>query len=211
MLKGQLNSVYPQIVIKRSETTVPSIKEGDYVSACFFVLNGIEFNLKHPEDFRYDPLRHILEAMKRHNSKIIVQILFEHLRKIPKNKRIVLTQKYGDDLFFRDVGIPVLKCLVRIIAASGDGYKARESCEHIARIFSVFDTDRCRFHPRITSFPILQNSYYVLKNVVKRKFPFLSNNFMISVPELTSMVHSPIGAENSGVEYAQLSLSPSYL
>ena len=211
MLKGQLSSVYPQVIIKRSEMNIPSIKEGDYVSSCSFVLNGVEFNLKHPEDFRYDPLRHILEAMKRHNSKIVVQILFEHLRKIPKNKRIILTQKYGDDLFFREVGIPVLKCLIRIIAASEDGFKARETCEHIARIFSVFDTDRCRFHPNIVSFPIVRNSYSVLNNVTKRRFSILSNSFMISVPELTSMVHLPIGAENSGVEYAQPSLSPSYL
>lgn len=207
MLKGQLSSVYPQVVVKRSKTSVPLFKDGDYVSSCSLVLHGVELNLKCPHDFHYDPLRHILEAMNGHDSKMIVQVLFERLRKIPKDKRILLAQKYGEDLFFRDTKIPILKCLVRIVAVSEDGYQARESCEHVARTFSVFDTDRCQLFPKIVSYPVFRNSLSVLASVNLREFPFFSERFMISIPELASMVHLPVGAESCGVEYSKPSLS----
>jgi hypothetical protein len=207
MLKGQLNSVYPQVVVKRSKTNIPALREGDYVSSCSLVLNGVELNLKCSDDFRYEPLRHVLEAMNGHDSRIVVQVLFEKLWKIPKDKRIALTQKYGDDLFFRGVGVPVLKCLVRIAAVSNNGFKARESCEHIARTFSVFDTDRCRLSPKIVSYPVFRNSVSVLASMNLREFPFFSERFMISIPELASLVHLPVGAENCGVEYTKPSFS----
>jgi len=111
MLKGQLNSVYPQVEMKRSKANIPTLREGDYVSSCSLVLHGVELNLKYSDDFRYEPLRHVLEAMNGHNSRMIVQVLFEKLWKIPKDKRIALTQKYGDDLFFRGVSVPVLNRL----------------------------------------------------------------------------------------------------
>jgi len=207
MLKGQLNSVYPQVVVKKSKSSNPALREGDYVSSCSLVLHGVELNLKCSDDFRYEPLRHVLEAMNGHDSKMIVQILFERLRRIPKGKRIVLEQKYGDDLFFRGVSVPVLKCLVRIAAVSNDGFKARESCEHIARTFSVFDTDRCRLSPKIVSYPVFRNSMGALASMNMREFPFFSERFMISIPELASLVHLPVGAENCGVEYTKPSFS----
>jgi len=207
MLKGQLSSIYPQVVVKRSKTSVPLFKDGDYVSSCSLVLHGVELNLKCSGDFHYDPLRHILEAMNGHDSRIIVQVLFERLRKIPKDKRILLAQKYGEDLFFRDTKIPILKCLIRITAVSEDGYQARESCEHISRTFSVFDSDRCQLVPRIVSYPLIRTSYGTLVNMAKRVFPFFSNRFMVSVPELASMVHLPVGAGSCGVEYSKPSLS----
>jgi hypothetical protein len=207
LLKGQFSSVYPQVVVKRSENSIPSMKEGDYVSSAYIVLKGVEFNLKRPDNFSYDPLRHVLETMNSHDTSMVVQILFEKLRKIPKDKRIVLTQKFGDDLFFRDVGIPVLKCLVRIVTVSEDGFKARESCEHVARTFSVFDSDRCHFFPKVVSFPLIRNSMSILASVTKRVFPLFSNSFMLSVPEMASMVHLPVGAGSCGVEYSKPSLS----
>ncbi len=209
MLRGQLSSVYPQVEIKRTDRTHPVFKEGNYVSACSLVLNGVELNLKCSDGFRYEPFRHILEAMNSHNSKIIVQVLFERLRRIPKDKRIALEQKYGDDLFFRDVGVPVLKCLVRITALSNDGYKARESCEYVARTFSVFDSDRSRLSPKVVSYPVFRNSLSILASMNLREFPLFSEQFMISIPELASMVHLPVGAEGCGVEYSKPSLSPS--
>lgn len=208
MLKAQLRSVYPQVIVKRSRTNIPSIKEGNHISACSFDLHGVELNLKRSGDFNYDPLRHILEAMNGHNSMIIVQFLFKKIKKIPKDKRIVLEQKYGDDLFFRDVRIPVLKCLVRIVTISNDKYKARESCDHIGRTFSVFDSDRCQLHPRVVSHPLIRNSYDILVSVTKRIFPIFSKPFMISVPELASMVHLPVGAESCGIEYSKSFLTP---
>lgn len=207
MLKGQLNSVYPQVVVKKSKANIPALREGDYVSSCSIALNGVELNLKCSGDFRYEPLHHVLEAMNGHDSRIVAQVLFEKLWKIPKNKRIALTQKYGDDLFFRGVGVPVLKCLVRIAAVSNDGFKARESCEHVARTFSVFDMDRCRLSPKIVSFPIFRNSMDVLASMNLREFPFFSERFMISIPELASLVHLPVGAKNCGVEYSKPSFS----
>lgn len=211
MLRGQLSSVYPQVVVRRSKTSIPLFREGDYVSSCSLVLHGVELNLKCSGDFRYDPLRHLLEAMNGHESKIIVQVLFERLRKIPKDKRIVLTQKYGEDLFFRDTKIPILKCLIRITAVSEDGYQARESCEHISRTFSAFDSDRCQLVPKIVSYPVFRNSMGALASMNLREFPFFSERFMISIPELASMVHLPVGAESCGVEYVKPSLAPPHL
>ena len=211
MLRGQLNAVYPRVKIKRAERSIPVFKEGDYVSACSIVLRGVEMNLKSSDGFRYEPLRHILEAMNSHGSRVLVQVLFEKLRRIPKDKRIVLEQKYGDNLFFRDVGIPVLRCLVRVVAASKDGFLARESCEHVARTFSIFDSDRCRLYPKVVSYPLFRNSMIVLASVNLREFPFLSDKFMASIPELASIVHLPVGAKNCGVEYSEPSLAPSKL
>jgi hypothetical protein len=211
MLKGQLNAVYPHIMIKRANRSIPVLKEGEYISAGSLVLRGIELNLKHSDNFRYEPLRHILEAMNSYNSKIIVQILFERLRRISKDKRIILEQKYGDDRFFRDTKVPVLKCLIRIIAASKEGYKARESCEHVARTFSVFDTDKCRLSQKMVSYPFFRNSLSQLVSINLRAFPIFSNKFIASVPELASLVHMPVGAKNCGVEYSESSLAPSNL
>lgn len=207
MLRCQLSSVYPQVAVKRSKASLPPVKEGDYVSACSLVLNGVELNLKCSDVFRYDPLRYLLEAMNGHDSQIIAQVLFERLKRIGKDKRIVLEQRYGDDLFFRDVGIPVLKCLVRVAAISEDGFKARESCEHVARTFSVFDSGRCRLSPKVVSYPVFRSSVDVLAGMNLREFPFFSSSFMASVPELASMVHLPVGAESCGVEYSKPSLS----
>lgn len=209
MLKGQLNSVYPQVEIKRNGRNLPNFKEGEYVSACTLVLSGVELNLKRSDDFRFEPLRHILNAMKSHDSKILVQVLFERLKRIGKEKRIALEQKFGDDLFFRGVGIPVMKCLVRIVAVSRDGFRARESCEHVARTFSVFDSDRCRLTPKMVSYPVFRSSLGILASVNLREFQIFSERFMVSAPELASMVHLPVGAENCGVEYTQPSLSSS--
>ncbi len=207
MIKSQLKSVYPQAVVKMSKISVPKINKREFVSACSIVLYGAELNLKSSEEFRFDPLRHILEAMNKGNSRMLLQILFERIRKIPKSKRIVLAQKYGDTLFFRGIRIPVLKCLIRIFAVSEDGYKARESCENVARGFSVFDSDRCQLIPNIVSYPLLRNSYSALASMARREFPLFSDCFMASVPEIASMVHLPVCAESCGVEYSKPSLS----
>ena len=207
MIKSQLRSVYPQAVVRMSKASIPKIRKGEFVSACSLVLHGAELNLKSSENFRYDPLRHILEAMNKGNARVLVQVLFERIIKIPKEKRIVLAQKYGNTLFFRGIRIPVLKCLVRIFAVSEDGYKARESCENVARAFSVFDSDRCQLIPNLVSYPVLWNSYSALTSMRRREFPLFSDCFMVSVPELASMVHLPIGAESCGVEYSKPSLS----
>jgi len=211
MLKGQLSSVYPNVVVRRSESSLPDLKEGDFVSACSFALHGVELNLKRSSDLKYDPLRHVLEAMNCHDCRMVVQVLFERVDKVPKDKKIILEQRYGDDLFFRESKVPVLRCLIRIAAISKDKFKARESCTHIARTFSVFDTDRARLVPRTVSFPLVKNSCRVLSSITGRIFPFFSNYFLISIQELASMVHLPVGAESSGVIYSKPSIDPTNL
>lgn len=211
MLKAQLNSVYPNVIVKRSKTSIPELKPGEYVSTGTIVLQGLELNLKQPDNYRFDPLRHILEAINIHECKIIVQVLFERLNKIPKDKKIILQQKYGDELFYQDFKIPILRCMIRIATISKEGYKTRESCMHITRTFSIFDSDKANMVPKIVTYPVIRNSYDVFSNIVKRRFPVFSKSFMASVPELTSMVHLPVGAENTGVEYSKPSIAPSNL
>jgi hypothetical protein len=208
MLQSQLLSVYPQSSLKRSKTNLPLITEGEYVSSSSVKLIGSELNLRCPDDFHYDPLRHLIEAMKTNDSKTVVQVIFERVSKIPKGKKVVLTQKYGDDLFFRDIKIPLVRCLVRVCSISNKSYKAFESMEHVARTFSIFDSDRCQLVPDIRYFPLLKNSLKMLSNMNRRKFPTFSKSFLVSVPELASLVHLPTGGI-PGLDYVQPSLSPS--
>ncbi|MCU0849718.1 MAG: hypothetical protein MUC80_00385 [Candidatus Thermoplasmatota archaeon] len=204
MLKSQLRSVYPQCEVYLSKTNLPEIKEGEFVSTCSLVLHGTELNLRCPEDFRYDPLRHVLEAMNAGDTKSFVQVLFERMRRIPKKKMVVLAQKYGEAIE-KGARIPLLRCAILIAGISSDAFRARESVEHVARVFSVFDSERCRFVPR---FNVLVNSpWRMLKSMNARRFSLFSG-FMVSVPELASFVHLPVGAESCGVRYAEPSLSP---
>lgn len=202
MFKSQLRSVYPQCEVRLSKTNLPQMNEGEFVSVCSLVLYGTELNLRCPEDFRYDPLRHVLEAMNTGGAKFFVQILFERMGKIPKKKVVVLAQKYGDAI---ETGahIPLLRCTIRIASFSSDAFRAKESVMHVARTFSVFDSERCRLVPRFNSFvsPLL-----ILRGMNARRFPLFSG-FMASVPELASFVHMPVGAESCGIRYSEPSLS----
>lgn len=204
MLKSQLRSVYPQCEVRLSKANIPPLITGEFVSACSLALYGTELNLRCPEDFRYDPLRHVLEAMNVSHAKFFVQILFERMAKIPKKKMALLAQKYGE-MIETGVRIPLLRCTIRIAAVAGDAYRARESMQHVARVFSVFDSERCRLAPR---FNVLVNSpLRMLRSMNARRFPLFSG-FMASVPELASFVHMPVGAESCGIRYAEPSLSP---
>jgi len=207
MIKSQLLSVYPQVRVERAKNSVVRLVEGEYLYSCSLQLKGSELNLRCPEEFHYDPLRHVLETMNACDSRVMVQILFERLRKIPKNRRVVVAQKYGDSLVFRGGRIPVMRCLIRVVAVSKDGYAAMESCGFVSRVFSVFDSDKCRLAPA-GPFPLIGDSFRTLMSMAGRRFPLFSGWFMISVPELASMVHLPVGAESCGVEYASPSLTP---
>jgi len=39
--------------------------------------------------------------------------------------------------------------------------------------------------------------------MVGRRFPLFSKDFMVSAPELASLVHLPVGAEEHGVDYSK--------
>ena len=207
MIKSQLLSIYPQIKIERAKNGAVRLVEGEYLHSCSLGLRGAELNLRCPDDFHYDPVRHILEAMNACDSRVMVQILFERLRKIPKNRRTVVAQKYGDSRVFRGGRIPVMRCLIRAAAVSKEDYAAMESCGFVSRVFSVFDSDKCRLVPA-GPFPLIGDSFRTLMSMVGRRFPMFSRWFMISVPELASMVHLPVGAESCGVEYVNPSLTP---
>jgi len=203
MLKSQLRSVYPQCEIGLSKTNLPQLVPGEFVSTCSLALYGTELNLRCPEDFRYDPLRHVLEAMNASGAKFFVQILFERMGKIPKKKVVVLAQKYGE-IIETGARIPLLRCTIRVAAFSSDAFRAKESVMHVARTFSVFDSERCRL---VSRFNVLLNPLWMLKSMNARRFPLFSG-FMVSVPELASFVHLPVGAESCGIRYAEHSLSP---
>lgn len=193
LIRGQLSSVYPQCEIKKSSSFMPSISTGDYVSSCTFKQIGQYFSLRNPANFHSDPFRHLLSAMNVHNSKFIIQFLFETKKKIPKEAVITLYQK--------NLSLLVFRCLIRIIAINKNREKAKESCIHLARIFSVFGSENSRLIPK---FPRFHNP---LKSVAKRKFPIFQKAILLSIPELASFVHLPVGARGLGVEYSKPSLS----
>ena len=202
LLNSQLNSVYPQMKIKRDGRSLPELKEGEYVSSCILRLYGPELNLRCAEDFHYEPYNHIIEALNGAD-KVMLQALFEGLRKIPKDRRVFVLQKYGNI-----ERAPLFRCLIRIASFSGDGHKAWESCEHIARTFSVFDSGSSHLMPDMLSFPFVRGSYQFLKSMVGRRFPLFPKGFMASAPELASLVHLPVGAEEHGVDYSKPGLLP---
>jgi len=201
MLKSQIMSVYPQSEIRKDKASMPSLTEGEHVSSCSVALFGSELDLRCPGDYHYDPLRHVLEAVNGTDAKVLVQILFEGVRKIPKGKTVVLAQKYGS--FNSGLKPPVLKCLVRVSCFSSNGSEAWESMKLVSRVFSVFDSNRCRLVPR---HPFFASSLRILKSMNRRAFPFFQNGFLVSVPELACMAHLPCGGIH-GVEYSQPSLS----
>lgn len=205
MLRSQILSVYPQSEISLSKENLPSVKEGDYVSACSLDLIGAKLSLRCPGDFHYDPFRHVTEAMDSHDSRVVVQVLFERLRRVSRQQAAALAHKYGD-LSEREVRVPALRCLIRVAAFSDNMVKARESMEHVARTFSVFDSDKCKLIPDLKFFPIYRTSYWEVTSMNRRDFPMFSDAFMVSVPELTSLAHLPMGWIH-GVRYAQASLS----
>jgi hypothetical protein len=205
MFRSQLRSVYPQCEVRLAKTNLPPFIAGEFVSACSLSLYGTELNLRCPEDFRYDPLRHVLEAMNMGGAKLFVQVLFERVRKIPKKKMVILAQKYGE-MVETGARIPLLRCAIRVASVSSDAYRARECMAHVARVFSVFDSERCRLVPQFNM--LAGGPLRALKSMNARRFPlFPKRSFLLSVPELASLVHLPVGAEGCGVRYAEPSLS----
>ena len=207
MIKSQLLSIYPQAGIERARDSTVKLREGEHVCSCTLQLKGQELNLRCPEEFHYDPLRHVLEAMNTCDSRVMVQILFERLGKIPTRKLTAVAQKYGDGRDFREGRVPVMKCLIRVASVSKNDYAAAESCGFVSRVFSVFDSGKCRLVP-VYPLPFLGGSLRILKSIAERNSPVFSKWFMISFPELASMVHLPVGAESCGVEYTAPSLTP---
>ncbi len=191
----QLNSVYPNLEVEPAIHSVPWFKDGGYISGGILEFKGQPFNLKTLDDFNYDPLVHILEAI---DTGCMIQIMFKPTIKILE----ILDGKSRNPPF--NPKIPIYNCLIRAVAYSPDYEKARKSCMRILNSFSVFNSHVAQLEPKMVSFPVLRNSYRLLRNINKRKMP--TYKFPITSKELTSFVHLPINAEDYGVRYARPSL-----
>ncbi len=201
LMKSQLKSVYPEAKIERANSFIPLLKEMDFVSAGTVELTGWELNLRCPADFHYEPLRHLLQTINHFDGKVVFQILFERMGKIPKKKIPAVAHKYK--VFGR---APVVKCSIRYAVISPNMEKSREACQQIGHTLSIFDSETSWLVPKIVTYPIMTNSYCLLKRISERRFALFKKQFMISVSELSSMVHLPVGAGDCGVKYSKPSL-----
>lgn len=188
----QLNTVYPNLEVGQAMHSIPWFKDGDYISGGLLEFRGQPFNLKKLEDFNYEPLLHILEAI---NSGCMIQVLFK------PTVRVLEIQSSLSKVPLFNPRLPVFSCSIRAIAYSPDYEKARKSCERILNSFSVFNTFVAQLEPKMISFPILRNSYGLLRKINKRKMPF--SKFLVTSKELAAFVHLPIGAEDHGIRYAR--------
>lgn len=189
----QLNSVYPNLEVEQALYSIPEFKEGDYISGGVLNFKGQPFYLKKLDDFNYDPIVHILEAI---DSGCIIQFLFKPTRKILE----IDNGKSKHPLF--NPRLPLFNCSIRAIAYSQEYEKARKSCERILNSFSVFNSHMAQLEPKSISFPVFRDSYGLLKSISKRRLPIFSK-FIVTSKELTSFVHLPINAEDHGVRYAR--------
>lgn len=182
----QLNSVYPSLEVKQALYSIPEFKEGDYISGGILEFTGQPFYLKTLDNFNYDPIVHILDAI---DSSCIIQILFKPISKILE--------------IHNDVSkLPLFDCSIRVIAFSQEYEKARNSCYRILNSFSAFNSHVAQLEPKMISFPLVRNSYDLLKIISERRFPLFSK-FTVTSKELASFVHLPINAEEHGVRYAR--------
>jgi hypothetical protein len=171
----QLNTVYPSSKMEFARYSTPELD--GYLSGGCLVLKGQEFGLKTLDDFDYDPLVHIIEAI---DTDCIIQILF-------KPARYVVETVQGK--------FPVFKCRIAVIACSDDWIRARKACERVLNGFSVFSTHVSQLEPKTISFPVFRNSYSLLKGVMKRKFSIFPRSFLVTSRELASFGHFPFTEE----------------
>ena len=106
----------------------------------------------------------------------------------------------------RKLSSPCFKVLVRFVAFSNDFKEARRSVEILANAFRSFNGRYAWFRPRIISFPILRNSYSILKDIIKRKFPFIDfQTFLLSNEELAVLSIS-LGSQLRGYMFDHVGL-----
>ncbi len=168
----QLNTVYPSSKMEFARFSLPNFN--GFISGGYLVLKGQEFGLKTLDSFEYDPLIHVIEAT---DVDCLIQILFKSTRYVVET----VQEKF-----------PVFKCRIAVITCSNDWIKARKSCERILNSFSVFNTHVSQLEPKIISFPVLRNSFSLLKGMIKRKISLLTKSFLVSSKELAAFGHYPI-------------------
>lgn len=154
------------------------ITAGDYVCCSWICLKDLINEL---EFFTYDPLSHVIEAM---DESSILQVIFQAYK--------------------QEVNLPYFKALVRLAVISSNPFRSRQVIESISNSFSAISQF---FKPKLISFPILVNSFLILKLIAKRKFPrFYSleklKTFVLPLPQLSTLVHLPVGIESPKVSYS---------
>jgi hypothetical protein len=169
-LVSQLNTVYPGLEVEATRFSMPELDR--YICGGSLSLKGQPFHLKTLEDFDYDPLIHVIEAI---DLKCIIQVVFKPYRKILE------IHNNGSEH-------PIFACAIRVITSSNDYKKARKSCEKILNSFTIFNSTITQLEPKIISFPLLRDSHRLLKQVAKRKLPWFSKILMTS-KELAGVVH----------------------
>jgi DNA helicase HerA-like ATPase/DNA-binding MarR family transcriptional regulator len=203
-IKAQLSALYPNIFFKDAESTFIPLKAGSYVCASYLSLDYYYCKIKSIQDFDYDPLTHILESL---SIDAMLQVAFK-AKKISTSFLERLKAKldpgapYTHEIL-RKFCLPCFKVIVRLAAFSESLEDARRGVETLANAFSSFNGSYARFKPRIVSFPILKNSYSILKDIVKRKFPFIDFNksFILSSEELATLFHLPIKIKDERINY----------
>jgi DNA-binding MarR family transcriptional regulator len=204
-IKAQLNALYPNAYFKDAESTFIPLKSGSYVCAACLGLEYYYCEIKRIQDFDYDPLSHIIESL---NIDAMLQVAFK-AKKVSNGFLKKLEAKLKPEApytreILRKFSLPCFKVLIRLVAFSHDFKEARRSVEAIANSFSSFNGSYAKFKPKIVGFPILRNSYSILKDMVKRKFPFIDFNqsFILSNEELAVLFHLPIDIKDERINYA---------
>lgn len=203
-IKAQLSVLHQNAFFKDAESTLIPLKTGSYACSATLSLNYCYCEINCIGNFDYDPLSHIIESL---DIDAMLQVAFT-AKKISNASIEKLRSKldpeapYANEIL-RKLSLPCFRVLIRFVAFSENFEEARKSVETLANAFSSFNGRYARFKPRITSFPILKNSFSILKSVAKRKFPFIDFNqtFLLSANELAVLFHLPIKIQDQRIGY----------
>lgn len=164
----RLSAVYPSSKLEFSKKAFPEAK--GYVASGFLKLEGSFLGLKTLEDFDYDPLVHVVSAIR---NQCIIQFLFK-----PEN--LVIETFSGD--------YPIFKLRIAVSVFSDKWKEARDECEIVLRSFSIFN-GYAKLKPVLSS--MLRSSTAIFKRIVKRKLSFFEG-FKITSQALAAIAHFPI-------------------
>ena len=167
-LAYRLSAVYPSSKLEFSKKAFPEAK--GYVASGFLKLEGSFLGLKTLEDFDYDPLVHVVSAIR---NPCIIQFLFK-----PEN--LVIETFSGD--------YPIFKLRIAVSVFSDKWKDARNECEIVLRGFSVFN-GYAKLKPVLSS--MLKSSTTIFKRIIKRKLSFF-DGFRITSQALAAIAHFPI-------------------
>ena len=209
-IKSQFNAVYPNARFVDAEFNFIPLNPGGYLCSVCLDLEFPYCCIKPLEQFEHDPISFLLEAMDS-NSSAMLQVMFKprenrpkYLQKLAKRLGKLEPGKYEDVMAeaSRKLEMPCFDVLVRMSAGSGNPYTARETAEAMANAFAVFNGKYAGFKPKPVRFPVLRSSKSLFKKIVKRSLSRFDSTFILSVPELASLVHLPVGVKIAKVSYS---------